>query len=398
MLTFRYFIYNSKKLNFLIIGMVISMIAFSMTSLVIDGLTNEIDSITQIAQNEITEIKVISEDSMFSKEQLGALESIMEKHDINVAGLSSTQLSEKYNRTKIISNLEFYFSFETTSNVSRLEFSKEIAIKFVNVTQLFPSSSRLGNQSNMIFVDRLSFQNNPNLFILGHRYQLTIDGISTNTFANLTLAATFDESFGYGLIADSSLLNSSTIKSTFNRLTVTTIPQAKLAGLLVNNNIDEVLRDLNNIQGVVIRTDSLVSDYLRVSKRDIISLLQALLLSIFSLILVSIANSSYLLIQESMHEIRVLKALGFSRLAIVKLFMGQFVLVALLSSIIAFVTSIVVFNLIFSILAIAFDNLFVTAEAPISLLWMLVGISSFTSVIGSIIGFAIKKMEDPEAL
>ena len=397
MLAVRYFIWNSRKLNYLLIGMVISMMAFASTSLIISGLSNEIDSLTASVQDDTTSVIVSPKKSnFFTGKQLEKLDNLISELNINPSGLTRYQLEKKFNETSIISNLQYRYSLSVFGNISRLGNSIVMHLTITNISQVFSDNSINFQKNNTFLIDKTTFANHRNFLILGETYVIKYNNsIMINN--PLRLQTTFPDTIEYGILMDWSAINL-TQGQKFNRLEFSVISESVTEGLVTKNDLQKLLNALQSIDDIKIDTNSLVSQYLTVSKEDVIRLLRILLISIFALILVSIVNSTYLLIEESMQEIRVLKSIGFSRYAVIILFVKQFIMVSLFASVFSFLFSIVIVNLIFSLLAMVFNNVFIVGEASFDILVLLLSISTITSVLGTIIGIVIKKLENGEFL
>lgn len=397
MLSLRYFVWNSEKLNYLVIGMVISMMAFASTTLIIDGLSTEINSLTATVQNDVSTVSVFSTNDTFTPVQLHKIEQIIEEEGLNPYGLTREDLEQKFNETGLLSNVQFIYSKSAFAVIERSNYSKEIQLTFTNLTQLFGNAIRFETNSSVLINQGL-WAANTDFFVLEERYNLSLNFLSEPFEKDVVLPATYQDIFGAGLLADWSLIWNIFPLNQTNKIEFSLIPDSLLQGLVTRTNLKRVLDKLGNIDGLFIQTDSVVSKYLEISKSDIIRLLRVLLISIFALIMISIVNSTYLLIQERKLELKVLKAIGFTRWAIIRLVMNQFLLVSLISSVFSYVASLVIFNLIFASLALVFNSTYVVSSAQFEMLFELILLSSGTSIVGTVIGLLITKKEDPDFL
>ncbi|RMG22455.1 MAG: ABC transporter permease [Methanobacteriota archaeon] len=396
MLGLRYFVWNSEKLNYLVVGMVISMMAFASTTLIIDGLTTEIDSLTSTVQNEVTEVTVISQYEVFTSSQLIQFQQIIAQENLNPYGLTRNDLEALHNQTSVISNVQYLFSRVTFADLSDEDSSRRIQFTFTNLTQLFGTNAIKFQLNDSLLINQGYWINDPSFFVIGELYHVYITDVKSEL--NLTLQSTYQDAFGSGILADWNVIWKRLPLDQTNRLQFSIISSSLLEGLVTKKNLNRVIAKLTEIEGIEIKTNSAVTKYLEISKNDIIRLLRVLLVSIFVLILVSIVNSTYLLIQERKKELKVLKAIGFTRFSIVRLIMTQFILVSILSSLFSYITSLVIYNLIFSTLALIFNSIYVVSDAQFQVLFELILLSSTTSILGTAIGLVITKKEDPDFL
>ncbi len=318
---------------------------FLFTSVLINGLTVEFNAISnKLTQStSIIEIQTNTNGS-FTSSQLTQIYSTFSFFGIE--SLDSVAQKTSSNSTQPL-KLPFKFVFyqHTMSNLNILNSTISVPLFIFNSTTLrYPNV----NGSKMM-ADLNTFE------FLNSQTQSNQSQINFNLGASY-INKSMELVNGGNLPFLGFYLTTSTQNRIFNSVLLT-----KQFGSEVNSaDIKRLISSLKKVPGLEVVTDVSLNNYLSNSNAQLILVLNLFLVMILSLIVISSVNVSYLLLSESLPEIKILKDLGFSRFQRVNIFLFQFVLTAILGGITASILSVAMFQLIFSGLGIISETIYIS--------------------------------------
>lgn len=354
-LSLRYFIYNHKRTIKGVKIIALGIIIVSSSGILIDGFGNEITQITELLgeNNDSILIKPLESQLFSASQQDEILDILHSSQNVKAILLEYTTMG----------------TFKTSDQLIK------VPIHITNLTlinQFIEGSNYLAKKTQAFFSNDLVQIYG---FNINQIFEITVEeAYSLNSTVTLHKTIQVEEKFiNSGIYLDTSILSEDFLGN---------IIRVQFENPRQNALILEKLIDLNYLDLSEARPES---EYLKISARQITTLLLILQTMISILVVFNIANLFQQLLFESKFDIRVLLSIGYSKNQVRSIYLVIASSMGLISFILSTIISFILVSLILNILTLLFD--FTSIEINLTAYLLLYNfINAFlVSAIGSIL-------------